>query len=89
MHKIAFFDTKPYDKEWFDRLNPGYEIVYFESKLRARSARLAEGCEAVCAFVNDTVDAETVNELYRLGYGCWRCAVPATTMWTARPPTAS
>ena len=67
MHKIAFFDTKPYDKEWFDRLNPGYEIVYFESKLRARSARLAEGCEAVCAFVNDTVDAETVNELYRLG----------------------
>ena len=44
MHKIAFFDTKPYDKEWFDRLNPGYEIVYFESKLRARWPRAARPC---------------------------------------------
>ena len=36
MKKIAFFDTKPYDKESFDRLNNGrYEIRYFETRLTA------------------------------------------------------
>ena len=67
MVKLAFFDTKPYDRQWFDEMNTGYEIVYFESKLNARSARLAAGCEAVCAFVNDTVDAATVDELCAAG----------------------
>ncbi len=67
MKKVAFFDTKPYDKYWFDKLNPGYEMIYFESKLNARSATLANGCEAVCVFVNDTVDAETIDRLYRQG----------------------
>ncbi len=74
--KLAFFDTKPYDRQWFDRYNPGYEIQYYESKLNARSARLAAGCDAVCCFVNDTVDAATVNELERFGIRvlAMRCA---------------
>ncbi len=33
MEKIAFFDTKPYDKEWFDKINKNYEIRYFEGCL--------------------------------------------------------
>ena len=67
MHRMAFYDAKSYDRQFFDALNPGYEIVYLETKLNARSARLAEGCDAVCAFVNDTVDAAAVETLYRLG----------------------
>ncbi len=67
MKKLAFFDTKPYDKLWFDRANTGYEIVYFETKLNARTARLAAGCDAVCAFVNDTVDAAAIDVLYENG----------------------
>lgn len=67
MYKLAFFDTKPYDKHIFDRMNTGYEIIYYESKLNSRTARLAAGCEAVCAFVNDTVDEQTVNTLYDNG----------------------
>ena len=47
MKKIAFFDTKPYEREWFDELNKNYEILYFETKLRAGTARLAEGCDGV------------------------------------------
>ena len=40
MKKIAFFDTKPYDRESFDRLNNGrYEIKYFETRLRRRLCR--------------------------------------------------
>lgn len=67
MEKIAFFDAKPYDKEWFDKINKKYEIVYYESRLRPESARLAEGCTAVCAFVNDVINAKTIDALVGLG----------------------
>ena len=34
MKKIAFFDTKPYDKESFERQNNGrYDIRYFKTRL--------------------------------------------------------
>lgn len=76
MEKIAFFDTKPYDRIWFDRLNKDFEIQYFESRLRPESARLAEGCKAVCAFVNDEINAKTVNTLANMGVEiiAMRCA---------------
>lgn len=67
MEKIAFFDAKPYDKEWFDKINKNYEIIYYESRLRPESARLAEGCRAVCAFVNDVINAKTVETLESMG----------------------
>ncbi len=67
MEKIAFFDAKPYDKEWFDKINNKYKIIYYESRLRPESARLAEGCKAVCAFVNDVINAKTIDTLAELG----------------------
>lgn len=67
MEKIAFFDAKPYDREWFDRINRDYEIIYYESRLRPESARLAEGCTAVCAFVNDVINAKTIEQLAEMG----------------------
>lgn len=66
MEKIAFFDAKPYDKEWFDKINKDYEIRYFEGRLRPESAGLAEGCRAVCAFVNDVISAKTIERLVEL-----------------------
>lgn len=63
MEKIAFFDAKPYDKEWFDRINKNFEIRYFEGRLRPENARLADGCKAVCAFVNDVINAKTIDML--------------------------
>jgi D-lactate dehydrogenase len=66
MKKIAMFDTKPYDKVWFDRENKKYEIVYIESRLNHKTAKLAEGCDAVCAFVNDRIDAKTIDELDKM-----------------------
>ena len=53
MKKIAFFDTKKYDIESFDRNNSNYELIYYEDKLNKKTAVLANGCDAVCAFVND------------------------------------
>lgn len=67
MRKIAFFDTKPYDRHFFDLYNTKYEIKYFEEKLGAKTAHLAEGCEGIIAFVNDVIDAKTIDILYNLG----------------------
>ena len=68
MKKIAFYDVKPYDREWFDRLNEGrYELEYFESKLNAKTAALSAGCEGAVAFVNDDIDAACIKELTRAG----------------------
>lgn len=76
MNKIAFFDSKPYDKLWFDRLNTEFEIEYFESRLRPEAVRLVEDCRAVCAFVNDDLGADTVKLLAKKGVEliAMRCA---------------
>lgn len=65
MIKIAFFDTKDYDKELFDEYNRnyGYEITYFDSKLNKETANLTKGFDAVCIFVNDKADEETLKIL--------------------------
>lgn len=63
MKRIAFFDTKPYDKQYFDKFNNDYEISYFEGKLNRRTAPITNGYDAVVAFVNDDIDADTINIL--------------------------
>lgn len=67
--KIAFFDAKPYDNEFFNRANEsfGFEIKYFESHLTADSTALAQGYNAICAFVNDKITAEVIDILYSQG----------------------
>lgn len=67
--KIAFFDTKPYDKPSFDKYGEqhGVEFKYFETKLNEDTAELAHGFDGVCAFVNDTVNSEVIDKLYALG----------------------
>ena len=76
--KVAFFDTKPYDREFFDKANEkfGFQLTYFETRLGPASARMAAGFDAVSAFVNDDVGEETVKELIRLGVKviAMRCA---------------
>ena len=65
MIKIAFFDTKEYDRDLFDEYNKnyGYQITYLESKLNSETAPLARGFDAVCIFVNDVVDEKTISIL--------------------------
>ena len=62
MIKIAFFDTKEYDRQLFDEYNKnyGYDITYLESKLNRETAPLAKGFDVVCIFVNDVVDEKTI-----------------------------
>jgi len=67
--KYAFFDTKPYDIPSFEKYGNENEIEFkfFETKLNRDTASLAKGCDGVCVFVNDTVDAEVIDKLYSMG----------------------
>jgi D-lactate dehydrogenase len=76
--KIAVFSTKSYDQEYFESYNKayGFEFSYFETSLHSHTARLAQGFDIVCVFVNDTVDENTIKILADQGVGliALRCA---------------
>lgn len=63
--KVAVFSTKSYDREFLDAANAkhGHELVYFEPHLKEETSLLASGFDAVCAFVNDRIDASTIDKL--------------------------
>lgn len=67
--KIAFYDTKPYDKIWFEPMMKqyGYEVKFFEHKLNADTAVLSRGYDVVCIFVNDTVDKYVLDIISKNG----------------------
>ncbi len=52
--KIAFFNTRDYDLKWFEKENEKYnfQIKFFEPNLTDDTVSLAQGYDAVCAFVN-------------------------------------
>ena len=76
--KIAFFDTKPYDRQGFSEMNKQYnnEIKFLEGKLNAETAFLTNGFDTVCAFVNDEIDSKTIDILSSNGVKllAMRCA---------------
>lgn len=62
--RIAFFDAKPYDEASFNACNKdfGFDIRYYAAQLNPNSAVLARGASIVCAFVNDRIDAEVIEQ---------------------------
>ena len=67
--KVAFFDTKAYDKPSFEQYGKLHDIRFrfLETKLNEDTVDLAKGCDAVCVFVNDTVNAAVIDKLYEYG----------------------
>lgn len=76
--KVAFFDTKPYDKPSFEHYGKEHDIQFkfLETKLTPDTVELAKGSDAVCIFVNDTVNAEVIDKLdtYGIKMIALRCA---------------
>jgi D-lactate dehydrogenase len=64
---VAVFSAKPYDRAFLDAANQGHRLVYHEAHLGPTSAVLADGCGAVCIFVNDVADRATLEQLQRRG----------------------
>ena len=68
--KILFFDTKGYDKESFEaqaKNYPGIEIDYLKTDLAPKTAPLAKGYDAVCAFVSSDVGTAVIDALHEAG----------------------
>ena len=68
--KILFYDTKSYDKESFQDTLKDYQditIEYTKSDLDPRTAALAEGFDAVCAFVSSAIGTQTMEILHEKG----------------------
>lgn len=75
--RVAFFDAKPYDRASFEQQNEGrLALRFFEARLGPGTARLAAGFPVVCAFVNDDLGAETLEQLAAGGvqHLAMRCA---------------
>jgi D-lactate dehydrogenase len=74
----AVFSTKPYDAKFLVAANAsaGHELDFFEEKLSPHTAKLAEGHTAICAFVNDLLNARTLDVLHRqdVRFVALRCA---------------
>ena len=68
MIRVAMFDTKEYDEISFEaQAGADISFKYLETKLNEDTASLAAGCDAVCVFVNDTVNKAVIDKLYENG----------------------
>lgn len=63
--KIAFYDTRVYDKAAFSAQNKNflYDIDFFDFRLNEKTALASKNYNAVCVFVNDNLDKKVINVL--------------------------
>ncbi|WP_188771854.1 2-hydroxyacid dehydrogenase [Novosphingobium endophyticum] len=65
--KIAVFSSHSYDRDFLSRANSslsgGHELHFFETRLTRGSTGLAAGHDAICAFVNDQLGREVLEDL--------------------------
>jgi D-lactate dehydrogenase len=78
--KITVFSTQAYDRKYLTQAleaqqskspqsnaRQTHTLHFLDTHLNAQTAILAQGSEGVCAFVNDTLDRETLTILANLG----------------------
>lgn len=69
--KVAVFSAKSYDKKFMEeankKLNFNIELAFFETRLKPKTASLAEGYDAVSVFVNDDLCGEVLEILKKSG----------------------
>jgi len=78
MNTVAFYDTKPYDRQYFERA-PGagrFRLQFHEFRLTNETAATVDGAQAVCVFVNDRLDAPCLQHIHEAGvrHVALRCA---------------
>ena len=68
MKTIAFFDTKSYDRESFEKYSSDeLNFRFFENKLNEDTVSMAACCDAVCVFVNDNINRKVIEQLEKFG----------------------
>lgn len=67
MIKLALFSAQKYEKPFFDNNSTNYSesvsLSFIEQSLNITTAPLSKGFDAVCVFVNDTVDKHVISAL--------------------------
>ena len=63
------FDTHHYERDAFEAANEqvGHTLTFLEPRLTRETAALASGHEVVCSFVNDKLDAQSLDQLAAVG----------------------
>ncbi|WP_025673564.1 2-hydroxyacid dehydrogenase [Salinivibrio socompensis] len=78
MTTIAVFSAKSYDKAAFAHVNDAFEYTFefHDFQLTDKTAKMAQGAEAVCAFVNDDLSRPVLEILAKAGTSlvALRCA---------------
>ena len=66
---VPCFSAQPYDRDFLRRAaqGTGLQWEFLEATLDRTTARLAYGSAAVCVFVNDRLDAETLADMHGQG----------------------
>ncbi len=67
--RIFFYSTRSYDRTHFTAANAAHShtLEFFDGRLTPVTAALAHGYDAVCTFVNDTIDPPVIKELIAAG----------------------
>ncbi|MBU1312069.1 MAG: 2-hydroxyacid dehydrogenase [Gammaproteobacteria bacterium] len=66
--KVAVFSAKKYDRDGLNQwADTSIQFSYHETRLNSDSVKLASGCHAVCAFVNDELNAAVLQQLSQMG----------------------
>ncbi|MDA0149577.1 2-hydroxyacid dehydrogenase [Vibrio sp. LaRot3] len=78
MVDVAVFSSKSYDEVSFNKSNQAYEynLHFHDFQLTEKTAKMAQDCQAVCAFVNDDLSRPVLEELAEQGIKliAMRCA---------------
>ncbi len=69
--RVVVFSTKPHDRRFLEAANTEarHQLVFLEPRLSCETASLVHGAGAVCAFVNDTLDRDVIEQLTNQGVG--------------------
>ncbi|KAK3329900.1 hypothetical protein B0H66DRAFT_572175 [Apodospora peruviana] len=76
MVKVAVFSAKPYDKKFLSHVHHRHssshagsksELIFHDFSLSVETVPLAHGADAVCVFVNDTLNRQVLEQLARAG----------------------
>ena len=69
MISVAFYDTKPYDRLYFERAEGAARLRrhFHDFRLTSETAGSTDGAQVVCVFVNDRLDRPCLEQLQRAG----------------------
>ncbi|MBI2459025.1 MAG: hydroxyacid dehydrogenase [Parcubacteria group bacterium] len=64
--KIAIFETKPWEKKFFNKALKGQALAFVKEPISPANCQLAKDCEIISTFISSKVNNEILNKLPKL-----------------------